>query len=321
MDDSRRHVRLGLFVVVSVSVLLCALGVLGWRKWFQPTFTFETYFDKSIAGLELGAPVLFRGVPLGQVTEILTSVATYEKDTPIAQRREYIVVRVKANMPGAEAAQMKRDLARLIEHGLRAQTQLAGITGQQYLELDFMAAKKYPPLEFAWQPKYIYLPSAPSVAGEIIAKAQSFLASLDEANISALARKLDSLVTHLDTKLGELPVAELSASAQGALRKLEAVLADPALKETLGNAAAVSARLRKLSDEGDVDRMVKGIDDAAERLDVLLGDNQYDIRVIVQDLRVTADNLRGLSETIKRDPAVVLFGRPPHKVQLPVSAP
>ena len=75
--------------------------------------------------------------------------------------------------------------------------------------------------------------------------------------------------------------------------------------------------MRKLADNGDLDRMVKRIDDSAERLDALIGDNQYDDRVIVQDLRVTADNLRVLSETVKRYPAGALIGGPPEKVQLP----
>ena len=61
-------------------------------------------------------------------------------------------------------------------------------------------------------------------------------------------------------------------------------------------------------------------DETAERLDALIGDNQYDVRVIVQDLRVTADNLRALSETVKRYPAGALFGGPPEKVQLPGTA-
>jgi phospholipid/cholesterol/gamma-HCH transport system substrate-binding protein/paraquat-inducible protein B len=66
--------------------------------------------------------------------------------------------------------------------------------------------------------------------------------------------------------------------------------------------------------------MVKGITDAAERLDSLVGDNQYDVRVIVQDLRVTAGNLRALSDAVKRNPAGVLLGGPPDKVHLPGGA-
>lgn len=327
MEESRRYVRLGLFVVVGLSVLALGLFLLGGQKWFRPTFTFETYFNQSIAGLELGAPVRFRGVPLGHVSEILTSAATYEHAVPLDQRREYIVVRVEVNLSRREAARMRQDVVTLAKKGLRAQTQLAGITGQQYLALDFLDPKKHPPLEFQWNPDYPYLPSAPSSAGEIIAKAQTFLASLNEADISTLGKNLNTLVSDLDTKIGELQVADLSAKARDMLGKLDSafdqlnvLLGDPALKQTVENVAVLSARLRKVVDDGNLDRMVKGIDDAAEHLDVLLGDNQYDIRSIVQDLQVTAGNLRALSESIKRYPAGALLGGPPDKVRFPGSS-
>jgi ABC-type transporter Mla subunit MlaD len=351
MEESKRYTRLGLFVIVSVAVLAGLVFALGGRELFQHTFIFETYFNNSVAGLDLGAPVRFRGVPLGEVTQILTSAATYERDVPLSRRREYIVVRVKVNMSAREAEQMRKDAVALAGRGLRAQTQLAGITGQQYLALDFMDPKKYPPLEFQWTPRYTYLPSAPSAAGEIIAKAQSFLASLNEADIKQLGQSLNTLVGDLDKKLGELPVAELSGRAEevlgtadvtlgrvdrilaGApidhtLRKLDSVstrldslLRDPALGATLQNVAVISGRLRKVADDGDLDRMVAGLDAAAQRLDGLLGENQYDVRVMVQDLRVTADNLRTLSETIKRYPAGALVGGPPDKLQLPGRTP
>ena len=169
MEEGKRYYRLGAFVIVCVVILAAVLFLLGGRKLFKPTFTFETYFNQSVAGLELGSPVRFRGVPLGQVTEILTSAATYEGDVPLGKRREYIVVRVKVDASAKEAAQMKHDVAELVKKGLRAQTQLAGITGQQYLALDFLDATKYPPLAFDWTPEYTFVPSAPSVAGEITA--------------------------------------------------------------------------------------------------------------------------------------------------------
>jgi len=328
MDDNKRYVRLGIFVTTSLCALVGALFALSSPAWFQSTFVFETYFDKSIAGLELGAPATFRGVPLGHVSEILTSVGTYERSVPVDRRRDYIVVRVRATMPAAEAAQMKADMAAFIRRGLRAQTQLAGVTGQQYLELDFLEPGRYPPLPFNWTPESIYLPSAPSVAGQIIEKAQEFLASLDGADIAQLGRNLNTLVRDLDATLHQVPVADLSARARGvlqtaekALGHIDAALGDPALRATLDNAAAISARLRKISDNGDLDRLVTRLDDAAARLDVLVGDNQYDVRAIVQDLRLTSDNLRTLSETLKVDPGSVLFGRPPGRIRLPESAP
>jgi phospholipid/cholesterol/gamma-HCH transport system substrate-binding protein len=328
MEESKRYTRLGLFVIVSVAVLAGLLFALGGRDLFQHTFIFETYFNNSVAGLELGAPVRFRGVPLGQVTQILTSAATYERDVPLSRRREYIVVRVKVNVSALEAAQMRKDAVALAGRGLRAQTQLAGITGQQYLALDFMDPKKYPPLEFQWTPQCTYLPSAPSAAGEIIAKAQTFLASLNEADIKQLGQSLNTLVGDLDKKLGELPVAELSGRAQqvlGAadvtLAHLDRILAGAPIDHTLRKLDSVSTRMDSLLGDPALDRMVAGLDGAAERLDGLLGDNQYDVRVMVQDLRVAADNLRALSETVKRYPAGALVGGPPDKLRLPGSAP
>jgi phospholipid/cholesterol/gamma-HCH transport system substrate-binding protein/paraquat-inducible protein B len=350
MEEGKRYGRLGVFVAVTVFIAAAVLFVLGGRNLFQPTLTFETYFTESVAGLDIGAPVRFRGVPLGQVTEILTTSSAYERDVPLEKRKVFIVVRAKINYAPGETEQLKKDVPLLVKKGLRVQTQLAGITGQQYLALDYVDPAKHPPLEVPWTPKHSYVPSAPSLTGEIIASAQTFLASLDDADVKALGQNLNALILDLRKKVGELPVAELSAKADAVLTnansavqridrilatapidhtlqkidsastRIDGILADPGIKQTVDNAAAFSGRLRKVGDDGELDRMVKRIGDSAERLDALIGDNQYDVRVIVQDLRVTADNLRTLSDAVKRYPAGALVGGPPEKVQLPRKA-
>ena len=328
MNDSARYVPLGLFVIVSVGIAVAALGVLGWRTWLSPTLTFETYFDQSVSGLGIGAPVSFRGVPLGQVTEIVTSASLYESGVPIERRHDYIVVRGKADLSAAAADQLKRDIPALIARGLRAQTQLAGVTGQQYLELDFLDPQKYPPLPFAWKPDDIYLPSAPSVAGDIIQKAQAFLASLDDADVGRLSRNLDALVRDLDRKIDELPVSQLSkrmeevlGEARTTLARIDALVADPSLRQTLDHAAAITARLQAISNSGELDRLIAHASDATVRLDTLLADNQADVRTIVADLRATSQNLLELSKALDRDPAGTLLGGPPPEVRLPGPTP
>jgi phospholipid/cholesterol/gamma-HCH transport system substrate-binding protein len=323
MEDSKRYARLGVFIVASLCILATGLMLLGGRKWFQPTFMFETYFNQSVAGLDVGAPVRFRGVPLGRVVAILTSAATYEQSIPLEKRHDYIVVRVEVDLSGQEAAQMRRDAETLMARGLRAQTQLAGITGQQYLALDFLDPQKYRPLPFAWTPKYLYLPSAPSSTGEAFAKAQSFLTSLDDADIRTLAQNLNTLISDLDAKVKEFPVTELAShvhaalgAASGTLTRADRLLADPSLKQVVDNAAVISGRLRKMADGGELDRLVQDLGDASARLDALVGDNQHDVRAAVEDLRATAGNLRAVSESLKRYPAGVLVGGPPEKIEL-----
>jgi phospholipid/cholesterol/gamma-HCH transport system substrate-binding protein len=348
MDEGQNYRRLGLFVLVTLALVAGILFVLGGRSLFQPTFIFETYFNESVAGLEIGAPVNFRGVPLGQVTEIVMAAALYQRDVPLVKRTSYIVVRAKVSgSSAAQTAQMEKDTRENVELGLRVQTQLAGITGQQYLALDYFDPKTHPPLEFYWTPKYPYVPSVPSLTGTIIANAQSFIASLNEADVKDLGQNLNKLVVNLNAKLDKVPVAEIFTELEGALKsarrtidrvdrviagapidetvqnlasasaRLDKLLANPGLHQTVDNVAALTERLRKIGESGELDRVVRNIDEAVQRIDGMLGDNQYDVRTILQDLRVTADNLRTLSETVKRYPAGALIGGPPEKVVLP----
>jgi phospholipid/cholesterol/gamma-HCH transport system substrate-binding protein len=345
MNDKQHYLRLGLFVTVSLAILFCVLFILGARSLFQPSLTVETYFDGSVAGLELGAPVTYRGVPLGKVTAIAVSSAVYENDVAVDKRKGYIVVR--ATMTGARTQIWKKELDAYVKRGLRVQTQLAGITGQQHLSLDYLDSQRYRPLPFDWNPDYPYVPSAPSVTSEIIANVQSLIANLDKAEIQRLGQNLNALVVNLNKKLDQVPVAELSGEAMAVLKdarttidrvdralaqapieqtvrnlaaastRLDELLADPALKRTMGDVSAVTGRVRKIAENGELDRIVKNLDRTVQRADALLADNQYDVRGAVQDLRVTADNLRTLSEIVKRYPPGLFIGGPPQKVQLP----
>ena len=88
MDESKHYLRLGLFVLVTLRRVAAVLFFLGGRRCSSRRFTFETYFNESVAGLDLGAPVRFRGVPLGQVTEIMLSITAYESGRPAEQAQE-----------------------------------------------------------------------------------------------------------------------------------------------------------------------------------------------------------------------------------------
>lgn len=344
MDDKQHYLRLGLFVVASVAIVFAVLFILGAKSLFQPSLKVETYFSDSVAGLEVGVPVKYRGVQLGEVTGVDLSTTLYESDVPVEQRKGYIVVRAK--VVGARAPLWRKELEAYVARGMRVRTQMAGITGQQFLALDFFDPQRHPPLPFGWKPDYPYVPSAPSLTSEIIMSFQNLVSSLDKADIQQLGQNLNALVVNLNRKLDELPVAELSANVDAVLQdaratinrvdrvigqtpidqtirnlasasaRIDALLANPALGQTVGNAAAITGRLRKIAESGEIDRAANKLDLAIQRIDALLSDNQYDIRGVVQDVRVTATNLRTLSEIAKRYPPGLLVGGPPEKVQL-----
>ncbi len=347
MNEKQGFFRLGLFVVVSLVTLMGILFILGGRSLFQPRLTIETYFDGSVAGLEVGAPVQFRGVPIGKISDIVTSSALYQEDMPVDSRKSYIVVRAELSGNAAQVEKWRREMPDYVRRGMRAQTQLAGVTGQQYIALDFFDPEKNPPLTFDWKPEHPYVPSAPSLTGQIIGNVQDFLASLNEADIRDLGKNLNALLQTLNRKVGAFPIADLSAEAVGLLKKigatvervdrviaeapideavgnvasvsarLDKLLANPGIEQTVNNAAGLTSHLRTTVESGRIERVVKDLDQTIQRIDSLIGDNQYDVRVIVQDLRTTADNLRTLSESAKQYPAGVLFGGPPNQGELP----
>jgi ABC-type transporter Mla subunit MlaD len=347
MTEERGYYRLGVFVFVSLVVLFGALFLLGGRSLFQSTFVFETYFNDSVAGLEVGSPVRFRGVSFGQVSAIQPSFTEYEWDVPVGKRHDYIVVRATFSQSREWIERIRQQAQDLVKEGLRAQTQWAGITGQQFLGLDILDPAEYPPLPFDWKPKHLYIPSAPSGISQLIANAQRFLTKLDKLDLQAVERNVNALLQNLNNKVSELPVAELSAEASSVLTdahttighldailtrpdipvllrnlaqgsgRLDGLLGDPGLKRTVDNVADFSDRLRRFAASGELDRTVRRIDDLASRLDGTVQDNRYDVRAIVQDLRVAADNIRTLSDNLKRNPAGVLLGGPPEKVQFP----
>src|ERR1700730_10683108 len=70
MAAATNHWKLGLFVVVGIVLALCTLVFLGAQSLKKQVVSYKTYFDESVQGLEVGSPVKFRGVTIGNVSNI-----------------------------------------------------------------------------------------------------------------------------------------------------------------------------------------------------------------------------------------------------------
>ena len=61
---------LGAFVVGAILCMVAGVLLFSGGKFFTEKVPFVLFFDSSVEGLNIGAPVIFRGVQVGQVTEI-----------------------------------------------------------------------------------------------------------------------------------------------------------------------------------------------------------------------------------------------------------
>ncbi|HAS6982317.1 MCE family protein [Vibrio parahaemolyticus] len=322
MNDSKSSYKLGLFVVSALVSLFVVLFILGGRSLFEPKIIVETYFDESVSGLEVGAPVRFRGITAGEVVSIELSDALYEAAVPRENRKSYVVVRSEITGAKRTIEEWNRSIEISIERGLRATTQLAGITGQQYLSFDYTSMDEG--LSFNWKPNYPYVPSTKSSAGKIVSGIQSLIARLDEADINTLVANIDMLIETLNQSISALDADALNAQLLALLinsnqmvKSVDGVISDPEVKEIVSSLAQISKSLNSsLKDKGDINKLIKDLDRAAVRLDVIMADNQSDINYVIKDLRVTVENLKSFSETLKNQPSSIIFSSEPEKLKI-----
>src|SRR6059036_2559579 len=219
---------IGAFVVGAVILAVAGLVVFGGGKFFRQTQTVVAYFDGSLKGMAIGAPVTFNGVKVGSVTNF--KVVIDERDSSI---RTPVFFEVDAssfeNVSGSTVTFRKGvpKLNDLTERGLRAQLDLQSlVTGQLEVALNFYPGS---PLRLTGLSKdYPEMPTIPS--------------SLDK-----LSRTLENL-----------PVDALIADVRQTLSSINALASAPENKAVTG----FDALVRRV--DGAVTPLMASIDKTAE---------------------------------------------------------
>src|SRR5262249_37717843 len=125
----RPHVVLvGAFVVVAVVLVVVAAGFWGSGRLFERKYRYVCYFPGSVNGLTVGAPVKYRGVPVGRVDDMLIP---YEGGTDLRVAVVIDLLTRQIRRRGGEIEPKPEVIALLVQRGLRARLQSESIiTGQ-----------------------------------------------------------------------------------------------------------------------------------------------------------------------------------------------
>ena len=128
---------IGGFVVGAVALLVAAILLVAGGGFLTERPKYALFFDGSVKGLRVGAPVTFRGVAVGRVIEVqmLYDVSSLTVKIPVIielfPERLTVVGERKGTVEGQE-------MPRLVERGLKAQLQLESlVTSQLFVNLDF----------------------------------------------------------------------------------------------------------------------------------------------------------------------------------------
>jgi paraquat-inducible protein B len=222
--------KLGLFVIGGVVLLFVVLFALGAGKLFQRTYQMETYLNESVNGLEVGTAVKFRGVRVGSVSEIGFVAQKYGQKAN-GYRYVYVLCTLDKDLFGTMGAgSAKEQAAAEVARGLRARTISQGLTGQQFLGLDYVDPGRYQPLPIDWEPASIYVPAAPSTLSQVeqaVLGISNTLTGLEEAQlpeaVKSFRRFADSASTFLEGADAKELGGRLSATLEETRRLLSRI--------------------------------------------------------------------------------------------------
>ena len=152
---------IGVFVLGAITLLVIAVVALGSGKLFRKTFKAVCFFEGSVAGLDVGAPVVFDGVRIGSVIDVVLRYNATDLSTTIPVHIDLDSQRVETIGPLPSPKSFEEDLRRLIDRGLKARLELQSIvTGKLQVSLAYYPDR---PVRFAGADrKYPEIPTIPT---------------------------------------------------------------------------------------------------------------------------------------------------------------
>jgi len=277
---------IGLFVVGAIVLVVVAIGVLGSGKLFKERFKYVMVFEGSVKGLNVGAPVVLRGVKIGSVSDIQMHFDYSTKAITILVYTEFekgrvVTVNLYAELAKSLGNETQYTVMReLVGRGLRAQLEMQSIvTGQLQIALDFNPDK---PAVYMGIDKTIQeIPTIPTPLQQLTKKLESLPieevfnnANSAMAGIANLVQspELKDSIANLNTALKDIQTLVRNVDAQ--VKPLTAGLAET-IRDTqklIKNADSQVASLGTNLNEtiGDGRKLIRNIDGSVESLKVNL---------------------------------------------------
>jgi len=191
MGKRANPVVVGSFVLGGIVLAVTVIAMVGSGSFFRHKQRLIAYFDGSVNGLDVGAPVKFRGVPIGRVTGVRLRLPAQ----PVDDRRIPVVVEIDQDrlieLGESKAVVSDEKVAEhLVAQGLRAQLELESfITGVLFVGLEMAPGS---PANFVL-PRgsgYTEIPTLPTTLEEAQAKVNNVLNQLANLDVDGIGRSV-----------------------------------------------------------------------------------------------------------------------------------
>jgi len=258
---------------------------------FSKGMKFVINFSETVRGLAIGAPVEFRGIQLGEVTDIQAVFDPADESIKIPVTIEIdnskILFKGKNQSVNSFANRKKRTDA-LVQRGLRSQLETGNLlTGQLFVLLDFFPDAE--PYVIDWDADIPELPSVHATLGAA------------KTSISSILKKVDTMMTQVN---------EFSYKLNHDL--------EPEFSETLKQVNAMMVQVKELSSklnhnlEPELEKTLQQVDKTLVAMQVILKSDsplQQDLHMTLQEFTKAAESIKTLTDYLERHPESLLKGK------------
>jgi paraquat-inducible protein B len=322
---------IGAFVLGAVALITIAILVFGSGRLFRQTREFVLYFDNSVNGLRIGAPVKVKGVEIGSVKDIrlLVGQGTAADKIPVIIEIDLKKLTSRGATQAAEAAVDHEALQKtIVDRGLRGQLEMESlVTGLLFVALDFFPGT---PINLVQRTdgdyKYPEIPTLPTTFEQAKDAVTQILNKLEEIDFKALIASLESTVDGIKRTVNSPDLEATIRSLRQTMPKAdEAVVDIRDLAVTLNaNTKSLAATLEQTTidtraslrqaDEAlrQATATMKSAEAAVTNIETLTDLDSpvnYELVKGLREVSAAARSLRSLTSYLERNPRALIFGK------------
>ena len=330
MSKPTNPVAIGGFVLGAAALGITGLFVFGGHDlWSEDKVRYVTFFESSLNGLEVGAPVKMQGVKIGTVADI-----ALQMDPNTGKVFKPVVLEIERSGLAGMDGQMQSGRDRLVQAGFRARLEMQSLlTGLLYVDFD-VHSNKAPVFTGLNYEGLLEIPSVPpttdeirNTVDEVVRQIRALPLKEIVTDFSETLRSVHDLVQSDDLRRSRRALAEALEHLQETTAQLDKSL-KPLLENTNRSLEQATATMREsgalvrdfnagikpllLSTNEAMRNANATLEQARSTLgtvETALGPDSG-LRDTLSSLRDAARSLRDLADVLERHPEAVVSGKP-----------
>jgi len=313
MVSRSQKIRLGVFLTIALVILIVAIGVITGSRLLKKKDTYYIRFKEvSLAGLEIGSPVKYRGLRIGRIEDMyidksdITSIIvaiTVDPKIPIKEDNEAVLdyLSLAAGLKMIEIQGGTNESKRLLPNSFikAGQSLVDTITGKAEViseKLEHILNNFAEMTRTDRQEKLFKLIDNTAKTFETV----QALLEANETSINRVIKNAEKFSSHLDTFM---------VTANLAMNDIRQITQSPELLTTVDNLEKISTELKQANLSDLIAKLVATVEQTNRtftHLDLTILKSRHDILSSAEILRESLEYFNEFTRLISENPSLLL---------------